>query len=179
MARRLVKVFGSALFVFTVAVAVAPPASASHGNGLHWIRPTSNMLRNVAVVDKTGSPDWATKIRSAINSWNAGLNTVELVYSTGSTGGCSLNNGRIEICLGSSSSANWRYNTYSHLLGAIVTLNRNHFSAAEAMACHELGHTLGLRHRSERSSCLTSTVYASQTKPDAHDYRQVDLQHNH
>ena len=178
MARQLVKVVGALLLVASATIGLSSPASAMHGNGLHWIRPTSNMLRPVAVVDRTGNSSWGTKIKAAVNSWNGGLNTVELAYSTGS-GSCSLNSGRIEICLGGSSRADWSYNTNSHLLGAIVTLNRNAFSAAEAMSCHELGHVLGLRHRAERPSCMTSTVYASQTKPDSHDFRQVDAQHNH
>ena len=178
MTRRLVSVVGGALLL--VPIGLAAPASASHGNGLHWIRPTSNMLRNVTVVDRTGSAGWASAIQHAIGAWNAGLNTVELVYAEGSTGGCALGNRRIEICLGGVSKASWSYNSYSHLTGAVITFYTGHSSAAKAISCHEIGHTLGLRHRTDStSSCMTSRVSATQIRPTQHDFENVDAQHRH
>lgn len=161
-----------------ISVVLTSPASAYHGNSLHWRRPTANMLRDVPIVDKTGSSFWGPKIKAAANRWNSGLTTVRLVYSTGSPGGCSNGSGRIEVCVGSRSAASWRYDSNRHYLGALITLPSSS-GGGDALACHEIGHTLGLNHATFRSSCMTATVYASQTNPNAHDYAQVDAQHKH
>ena len=41
------------------------------------------------------------------------------------------------------------------------------------MTCHELGHALGLKHRTETSTCLTSNA-TSKKFPDATDIENLN-----
>jgi predicted Zn-dependent protease len=45
-------------------------------------------------------------------------------------------------------------------------------------ACHELGHALGLDHRT-RSSCLDTPVSSDRLDPDRHDYDQLRRIYGH
>ena len=47
-------------------------------------------------------------------------------------------------------------------------------------ACHELGHALGLEHRTSTKTCMNATVTAGvSTRPDAQDYAAVNAEHGH
>ena len=51
-----------------------------------------------------------------------------------------------------------------------------------AVACHELGHALGLDHRgSSDASCMAAQISnaATQARPDGHDYGQLETLYGH
>lgn len=55
-----------------------------------------------------------------------------------------------------------------------TTFGRTNSSAKRRnVTCHELGHALGLKHRSETSTCLTSNV-TSKRYPDATDIKNLN-----
>ena len=173
MTHRVAKVSAT---VLAAVVLWGSPALASHGNGKHW---SGQGERTVRVIDRTGDAALQKKVRSAVAAWDSGATKVKLLYETGS-GGCRLDQKRIEVCQGGKSFTKWSYDSNNHFLGVVVTLSPSMMrKAGDAIACHELGHALGLGHRPSGTSCMTATVSPSQTTPDGHDFATVDAQHHH
>jgi len=54
----------------------------------------------------------------------------------------------------------------------------NNYDKRRNVVCHELGHSLGLKHRTETSSCLTSYV-ASQRYPDTTDVKNLNTMYGY
>ena len=52
------------------------------------------------------------------------------------------------------------------------------YSRRRNVVCHELGHALGLKHRSSSSSCLTSSV-TTQRHPDATDIKNLKIMYGY
>ena len=154
----------------------APSASASNINGVHW---SGSGVRTIIVVDKTQNTTWQLALDRAIVSWNSGTTNVRLVHRYG-TGSCDTQGRDIEVCLGTSNFTNYAFSG-GHYLGVAIKLRSDMHSFAEALSCHELGHAIGLSHRrsTDTSSCMTSSVQSTQTRPDAHDYATVLSQHSH
>jgi len=158
----------------------ASPASATHGDNLHW---KGSGLRQVAVIDKTGNSGFHSAVVGAVNNWNSGLHNVHLNLTT-SSGACSSSGGNIQVCLSKrvGGLARWTNDSANHFFGVAVRLDRYHPTYAAALACHELGHALGLAHRlqsEQNTTCMSPAVGAGQTHPDAHDFATVDAQTNH
>ena len=55
---------------------------------------------------------------------------------------------------------------------------RNSSARRRNVVCHELGHALGLKHRTATTSCLTSYV-TTQKYPDATDIKNLDTMYGH
>jgi len=66
-----------------------------------------------------------------------------------------------------------------HIVSIRVRINDHYVTSAteRLVACHELGHSIGLGHRMQSTSCMkqgTSTPH-----PDSSDYAELDLIYKH
>ncbi|MEX2394909.1 MAG: matrixin family metalloprotease, partial [Actinomycetota bacterium] len=66
-----------------------------------------------------------------------------------------------------------------HIRRASIKLNETYLgSKHRKTTCHELGHGLGLAHRSDPSSCMMQGS-GVRAHPDAHDYRMLEKIYGH
>ena len=155
----------------------AAPASAYHHTGNRW---GGSGVRQVAVVDKTGDAFWRARVANGINTWNAANTNVRFVHQVGS-GPCVLGGGRVEVCLtnGGGGLTRTSWDSSRRFTGVLITFNRSATQWGDALACHELGHALGLAHRQngQTSSCMTASIYPNQTRPDRMDIDEVRAAH--
>ena len=109
---------------------------------------------------------------------------------------CRPTAGRVEVCTENYGDSGWLGVTAfrfkdKHIKSAIVAVNDFYFGnpnipeldepyARRFVMCHELGHALGLDHRSGRS-CVNDHVRISRatSDPDRHDYDQLERIYNH
>lgn len=57
--------------------------------------------------------------------------------------------------------------------------NETTTSRARELACHEIGHTMGLNHRAQTSSCMVDGVSPGSRLFDQHDWDQLNGVYNH
>jgi hypothetical protein len=167
----------AALAVLLAAGAAAPGASADHTSG-HWHD------RTVVVRDETGFADHRRALDLAVRQWNAAGAAVRLELASGRGAGCDAPQaGEISVCRAdlppsrAGEARVWKQGDHIVRASVLVRADSWRFEHLVAIACHELGHALGLDHRSERTSCLTATIHSSQ--PDEHDLADLRAAHAH
>ena len=166
------------LIIISFLLIFIPSAKADHGTLGHW------GVHTITVADLTGDVEWRIAIREAVSQWNAGMDYIELVSGTAAT--CSPNVERvIAFCFTSDLPPGWlgdARHTYreEHIVHVQIAL-RQHTSWKPVIACHELGHALGLWHRAQNSnSCLVPIIGPNTNpNPDEHDYKEVNKLHDH
>ena len=155
-----------------VQAAVAIPVGAADGfNGAHWERrKTPFELKFGDNVDN----GWDGYLKKAAGQWSQSRVVRPNIVNGSAGGDCRPTEGRVEVC-------NGRYGTGKGWLGLteIWVNGRNHITAARVLMndswfdsgkyddadakrhtmCHELGHSLGLDHRSGRS-CMNDSEKA-------------------
>ncbi len=163
------------------AALVLPSATANHSAGYHWRRGSNPF--NVRMINGT-SANWSDAVKSAAGKWTRKSTVLDINLKRGGAG-CGAVSGRVKICSGSFGGG-WAGLTEvaqqgPHIVWATVKLDNAALAAKHAVACHELGHALGLSHRaqSETSSCLTPSVSAAQRRPDSHDIRMLRRIYRH
>jgi hypothetical protein len=173
------------LIVTAIICAQTRSAHADHDfpGSRHWNKTT------ITFVDST-TPAWDATVQSAVDTWNAGLDAIEIKLVEGDSSkkvrkSCPVPNGKIRLC-------NFGYN-FDALAEAHVQVESGHikkgtirfddvdlnFPSLPAM-CHESGHVLGLDHRpqnQQNSTCMTFALFYS--KPDQHDFDMIDALHAH
>ncbi len=155
----------------------------------HWTKP-ENDERKVIIRDST-TDSWTTKLPNAISDWgqSSKFRFVKQQAATDATTRqqCNFpdNYGRVHVCNYSyswsdSGRANIRVNSANHIQKGWAKLNNTVSEGnRRSTICHELGHTLGLDHRSVTSSCMYGPADAFPTSPDNHDYDQLVNQTHH
>jgi Matrixin len=123
-----------------------------------------------------GSPVWA--VNAAAARW-AGNNPVDFRYTTH---GCPSGSQCVTVrqselaspAVGVTSIGRVGASIRSVTIVLDTTFGRTNSSARRRnVVCHELGHALGLKHRTATTSCLTSYVTA-QKYPDATDIKNLN-----
>lgn len=155
----------------------------------HWTKP-QNEERKIIIRDST-TDSWATKLPNAISDWgqSSKFRFVKQQAATDATTRqqCSFPDhyGRVHVCNYSYSwsdagRADIRVNSANHIQKGWAKLNNSTSdSLRRSVICHELGHTLGLDHRSATSSCMYGASDAFPNYPDNHDYDQLVNQTHH
>lgn len=114
----------------------------------------------------------------AIKLWNAGLTNVQL-----RAGDCVSGSQCIKVKQGEVFTPDGqplRLGQTQKLFGKRITFNaeavRQHVPASYYMfaSCHELGHALGLDHRTVASSCMHASAQGAATRPDRTDFANVN-----
>lgn len=166
----------SALAAFAVSTATAPEARAHHP----WIHQDQwvHMHTREFPVYREGISLWTAAAQMAEYSWSQ--NTDVRVFYTGSHWWS-----RIHIIPGNYGDTGWagfasvegpwdsttgHYNHSHNLYNHYYSSSSRH---ALQLACHEMGHSLGLAHNWERDSCLTSRLGDGGATPNSHDRFQV------
>lgn len=153
-------------------------AQAGHNNFIHWQSAPQNPYRNPAIIDRT-TGSWPSNVSAAASWWSGNVTNLDLSYQTGSA--CTSEfptqqPGVIKVCsrdfnracaggganqwLGCSEPVvHWPTNhieSYLVLFDEVVPGFTWTESARRQIACHELGHTLGLWERMDPGTCMLS-----------------------
>lgn len=157
--------------------AAGAPAAKAERAPAHW------RVRTVTIRDETGSSAHRQALEHAAWVWSAAGAKITLKVVDGAGGGCAEPAaGSITVCgYTSARSAGEATTTVvdGHIERAVVRLELHDLTAEHlrAVACHEIGHALGLDHREGGTTCMTSPP--TSTEPDEHDLRAVRAAHAH
>lgn len=168
----------TSVIALALALALAPTGATAAPSFAHW------SARSLVVSDRTGDPGWQEATRHAVVTWNAVGADVRLAWVEGGIG-CEAEGTTIPVCRDILRSG-WRgaaalYDAPDgHLAGARVRVAANRrFTQAQrdTVACHEVGHALGLDHSGAAGSCLTQGSVS--TTPDAGDAESLRASYAH
>ena len=166
----------TAVALGSASVAMAP-ADAAPMVG-HWPQ------RAITVVDHTGDAGWQRAEAEAVEAWNAANPHLRLAFRVGTPGACRSEASTIGVCVRDLGRRRYQGVTYvgtsgGHITDAHVEFDDRAFSDAQktSLACHELGHAIGMPHSPRRSSCLSSRGYAP--RPDGRDAAMLTAAYGH
>lgn len=174
----LAAIAASAALAAVLAFVAAPGRAVASPSFAHWAK------RSLVVSDRTGDAGWQQATRRAVDTWNAVGADVRLTWAEGGVG-CEPEGSTIPVCR-DRLPAGWRGAAAvfsapdGHLGGARVRFDgTRNFTQAQKdnLACHEIGHALGLGHSGSKASCLTQgSVKAT---PDAADAGSLRASYAH
>jgi hypothetical protein len=164
---------------------ILPAADAGHRAPWHW--ETSGTPFDVRFIDSVPN-SWDDVLTKAANEWSES-DVLDAVVEGGSDSRkvrrtCPMTLNAVRVCSFRYGATGWVGLTQIQLQGkhirrASIKLNETYFANPNRKStCHELGHGLGLAHRSETSSCMTQGQGVSM-HPDGHDYRMLERIYGH
>jgi hypothetical protein len=162
----------------SLTLSVSARADDSDMATAHWA------ARTVVVRDETGFADYHRAIEQAVNQWNAAAASIQLQLAGGLGRGCENPQGaEIPVCRSDLSGNRagetrlWFAGGHVDAASVLMDASPHPFDQLVAIACHELGHALGLDHDSRASSCLTPTI--GSTTPDDQDRHDLRVRYDH
>lgn len=164
------------------APATAQAATTTKVNFNSWQKDVVYVYDKTAKLKKSdGTPVWPVK--AAAERWDNG-NPVDFRYTTT---GCPQNAQCVIVKQAELSSPTVGVTSIARVgtdIKAVTIVLDTTFGKTNTAAkrrnvtCHELGHSLGLQHRSSSSSCLTS--YVTKTRyPDATDIKNLKIMYGY
>ena len=179
-------------------------ALATHSwGGYHWARTTPQFTLKLG--NNMTTTDWRAHLTQTSSDWNSGNSAVLTAIVAGTAGKrCSMVAGTTQVCNGTYGSTGWlglasiNLSGGTHITQGSAKMNDTYFNTATYnnpnerlhVVCQEVAHTFGLDHQStngsSQNSCMdyfsntganaTSTL---STKPNAHDFDQLNLTYGH
>lgn len=156
--------------VTAVLIGLGATASfAEHSLSYHW----PDTPATIQVVDAS---EGRYPVRDAINAWNASHDFhIQLVRACGRPDRCITITSEPSRYLGLTK--NYVYaSERHHLHSSRINLSSSRSTTSLqrlSIACHELGHALGLHHRSGGETCMVNGRRFP-PRPDAHDFVELD-----
>ena len=179
-------------------------ATATHSwGGYHWARTTPQFTLKLG--KNLSSADWINHLSATSSDWNSGNSAVLTAVVNGqSNKRCSMVSGTTQVCNGTYGNNGWLGLASINITGGVhitqgsAKMNDTYFNTStynnpnerRHVMCQEIAHTFGLDHQStdgsSQNSCMdyfsntganaTSTL---STKPNAHDFEQLNLIYAH
>ena len=179
-------------------------ALATHSwGGYHWARTTPQFTLKLG--NNMTTADWRAHLTQTSSDWNSGNSAVLTAIVAGTAGRrCSMVAGTTQVCNGTYGSTGWlglasiNISGGTHITQGSAKMNDTYFNTATYnnpnerlhVVCQEVAHTFVLEHQStngsSQNSCMdyfsntganaTSTL---STKPNAHDFDQLNLTYAH
>jgi predicted Zn-dependent protease len=152
---------------------VLPNAGAGHRFAGHWRAAVTPF--NVRFID-SATKSWSGVMQSAADEWSKS-GVLNAVIEPGAA------DRAVRICNYGYGNTGWVGYTVAvvknkHFVRVAIKLNSTYLGRRNRkVMCHEMGHGLGLGHRSTTSSCMKQGS-ASKT-PDRHDYRMLERIYGH
>ena len=194
----------AAISVGLACSALSSVALANHSwGGYHWARTTPQFTLKLG--NNLTAADWQSYLAQTSSDWNSG-NSAVLTAIVGGTANkrCSMVAGTTQVCNGNYGNNGWlglasiNLTGGTHITQGSAKMNDSYFSTAKYnnpneklhVMCQEVAHTFGLDHQStdgsSQNSCMdyfsntganaTSTL---STKPNQHDFDQLNLTYGH
>ncbi|HEY1043713.1 MAG TPA: hypothetical protein VGE60_07620 [Telluria sp.] len=205
MRKQIFQRLAGAVAVGLVCASTAQVALADHAwSNYHWARTTPQFTLQLG--NNLTSADWRGHLSQASSDWNNNGNTPVLTAIVGGSTNskkCAMVAGTTQVCNASYGARGWLGLASINISGGHITqgtakMNDTYFSTATYnnpnerlhVMCQEIAHTYGLAHQSEDGSSQNSCMdYFSNTganagstlstKPNAHDFEQLELIYNH
>lgn len=184
-----------------VAMGAMVPASANHSWGnYHWGR-TDNPL--VLTVNEALSANWEGHLTAALVDWDRSsvidFTSNSPKESSTNPKKCTAVPGQVLVCNAVYGQRGWLgiatiWISGNHITKATTKVNDTYFNMPQyntpdwrqSVMCQEVGHDFGLDHQDENfnnanlGSCMDYTNNPStNTKPNAHDYEQLETIYEH